>query len=103
MKKSKICFLILNYITYDETVKCVESIFNNIDTKNFDIVIVDNCSPDKSGEKLVNRYINNSNIHVLLNKDNIGFLAGNNVGYIYARNKLNSEFIVMLNSDTFLI
>ena len=102
-KKYKICFLILNYITYDETIKCVQSIIDMIDSANYEIVIVDNSSPDNSGNKILKKYENNRQIHVILNEENVGFLAGNNVGYVYAKNKLKCDFIVMLNSDTYLI
>ena len=44
-------FVILNYRTMDETMDCVKSIDEHI-REAHEIVIVDNASPDGSGEKL---------------------------------------------------
>lgn len=98
----KIGFLILNYCTFEETVNCIYKIEKLIDTNNYEIVVVDNNSPDKSGEKLLD-YYNSEKIHILLNNANNGFTEGNNVGYEYLRNKLKCNYIVMLNSDVYIL
>ena len=44
-----IAFVILHYITYDDTIECVKSILNNRNlSKNSRIVVVDNGSPNES-------------------------------------------------------
>lgn len=102
METNKIGFLILHYMAMDATINCVKSIENNIDTTQYQIIIVDNASPNGSGIKLKSYFKNNDKVTVLLNKSNIGFAKGNNVGFRYARNELKCHFICMLNNDTLL-
>lgn len=94
----KIVFLILHYKVIEETKKCVESIINNYSNENYEIVIVDNGSLNGSGEKLKNMYKNNSNVFIIINKKNLGFARGNNVGFEFAK-KNGARFIVMANND----
>ncbi|MBC2582926.1 glycosyltransferase [Clostridium sp. DJ247] len=85
-----------------DTIECVESILNNIDYNNYNIIIVDNNSSNNSGIELQQRYLNNKNIYVILSKTNLGFAKGNNLGYIYAKNELKSDFIILINNDTII-
>ncbi|MCU9807033.1 glycosyltransferase [Paraclostridium sp. AKS46] len=95
-----VVFVILHYLTIDDTIECVESINNNIVYDNYSIVIVDNGSKNNTGEILLKTYENKKNIKVILNKENIGFAKGNNIGFRYAKHKLKADFIVMINNDT---
>lgn len=97
--KEKFTFLILHYLTIKDTQECVESILNTINYNNYDIVIVDNGSPNNTGEKLLELYKNNSKIKVLINKTNLGFAKGNNIGFKYIKENLGSDFIIMINND----
>ena len=96
----KISFVILHYITINDTNKCVQSIRNNIDTTNYSIVIVDNGSTNNSGEVLKEMYANEENIYVITNEGNLGFANGNNIGITFSREKLKADFVCCLNSDT---
>lgn len=97
-----VCFVILHYEAYEETVTSVNSIFDNVvgDKK---VIIVDNCSPNKSGEKLIDLYSKNKNVNIILSKQNIGFARGNNLGYEYAINHYNPDFIVVMNNDVEIV
>lgn len=97
-----ISFVILHYITLIDTVECVESIINNIKYSNYSIIIVDNGSPNGSGRELLDRYENIKEIKVILNKENVGFSKGNNIGFRYAKYEKKAEFIVMINNDTII-
>lgn len=99
----KIGFVILHYYTIEDTKKCVSSIQELIDTDNYEIVIVDNASPNHTGEELKKMYDNHEKIHVILNKENLGFSKGNNVGFRYAKNELKCNYIAMINNDTYLL
>ena len=68
-----IAFLILHYNVVQETINCVNSIVDNIDSNNYNIVIVDNGSPNKSGDTLLEHFKNNSKVHVIINDTNLGF------------------------------
>ena len=99
--KQKFVFVILHYITIEDTKKCVESIINRFNDVN--IVIVDNASPNNSGQKLLEMYKDFENIKVILNDCNLGFANGNNIGFKYAKYKLNADFIILCNNDTYIL
>jgi len=99
MLKKKIGIIILNYNSYDDTINCVASIFNSSNEKALStIYIVDNASTDESGDMLVKKYNNYSNVSVILNSKNIGYACGNNVGIQAALNS-ECEYIFIVNSD----
>ncbi|MBC2606678.1 glycosyltransferase [Pelagicoccus albus] len=98
-----ICFVILHYQVMEETEACVRSIREKVDTEHYAIVIVDNASPNGSGDRLKKLYRRRKRVTVLQSEKNLGFARGNNLGYDYAKNELNARFIVMLNNDTLMI
>jgi GT2 family glycosyltransferase len=100
---NKFVFVILHYYSIQETISCIDSIVNKIDVSDYSIVVVDNGSRNNTGDELVDIYKNNSNIIVLLNKENLGFARGNNAGFEYAKAHLDPAFIVMLNNDTLIM
>lgn len=51
-----ICYVILNYKTYEEAAACAESILSTQTWKNMHIVIVDNGSGNGSEEWLVEAF-----------------------------------------------
>lgn len=99
----KMVFLILHYMNINETYKCVDSIKKMISFKNYEIVIVDNGSKNKTGEKLKTKYQKENNVHVILSEDNLGFARGNNIGFKYAKETLKADFIIMINSDIYML
>ncbi|MBQ7445133.1 MAG: glycosyltransferase [Clostridia bacterium] len=106
----KLAFVILNYNTYEETIACIHSIHDKIDTEDYRIVVVDNASTDDSLENLREAFpsrsgsdVSSQKIELLCNKENLGFARGNNVGIRYVNEKYRPEFVVVLNSDTELI
>jgi len=98
-----VCFVILHYLTLEDTKKCIDSIIEKIDIEEYRIVVVDNASTNDSGILLKHMYSNNSNVEVLIQNENLGFAKGNNIGFYYAKQVYNSKFIVLLNNDTYLL
>ena len=98
----KVAFVVLHYITYQETSECVTSILRNIAYKNLEVVIVDNNSPNDSVEFLEQKFAHLSNIHFIKNESNLGYAKGNNVGYQYAKHELGADFIIFLGNDTLI-
>ena len=96
-----IAFVILNYNLYKETLDCVNSIIDNIDTKSFHVFIVDNASEQEISEKLERACASDSRVTLIKNAKNLGFARGNNVG-IEAAREINAKFICCLNNDTLL-
>lgn len=62
----------------------------------FEILAIDNASTDSSVE-LVKKFAPSATL--IVNKDNLGFAAGNNVGFKYGE-KNNFDYVYLLNADT---
>lgn len=101
MSKYKIGFVILHYMNINVTRQCIDSIQNNVGEEKYKIVIIDNNSPNKSGEELKEIYRDFKKVSVILNKKNDGFARGNNIGYSILRK--DCEFICILNNDVELL
>lgn len=95
-----ITFVILHYMAIEYTIECIDSIKNNINYDNQNIVVVDNGSPNNSGYILKDKYKNDTSVNIIISDENLGFAKGNNLGYKYAKEFLNSNYIVVLNNDT---
>ncbi|HYD35340.1 MAG TPA: glycosyltransferase family 2 protein [Vitreimonas sp.] len=93
-----ISIVIVHYNTDKDTRECLQSLAK-IETRgfNYSVVVVDNAS--KKPLHLPQQVLN-KNIEVLRSESNLGFTGGNNLGIKYAVEKYNSEFVLLLNSDT---
>lgn len=91
------CFVVLHYKTHEDTIECVDSMLAlHADCQ---IVIVDNYSNNGSIEIIEKLYDKKENIHIIKNKQNLGFASGNNIGYRYAKEVLHAGFIAISNND----
>lgn len=90
-------FVILHYRAIKTTINCVDSIKALRGEKH--IIIVDNASPDGTGQQLLERYAGDSEVTVLLSQTNEGFARGNNIGTLHACKVLDPDFAVVLNND----
>ncbi|WP_394456047.1 glycosyltransferase [Leuconostoc suionicum] len=91
-------FVILHYQSFDETAAETMHIINDLSGKNR-VVIVDNASPNGSGKKLEELFLNNKNVDVILSNNNTGYAKGNNLGIRYALEKYSPDFIILANND----
>src|SRR3989304_9769073 len=89
----KISIIILTYNNLDLNKRCIESVLKYSDG-DFEIIIVDNASKDKTPDYL--RTLKNDKIKVILNDENLGFSKGNNLGAKAA----SGEILIFLNNDT---
>lgn len=118
MASIKISIIIGNYNTYKLTKECVDSIYDSMNADmssnrrhkfkpkcNFEVIVVDDASPDGSGQKLKNleREYKKSvakgegrKLIVLQNLKNLGYVRTNNKGLL----KSKGEYKLLLNSDT---
>lgn len=99
--KYKIGYVVLHYQVFAETCACVETL-QRVSAENDVIIIVDNHSPNGSGEKLRQKYKSHAGIFVILNSENMGFARGNNAGYAMAKHQCGCDFIILLNNDTLI-
>ena len=93
--------VILNYNTFEDTVVCVDSIKKYTACSSYKIFVVDNASPDKSGQLLISKYAQEDKVQVLASGKNLGFSGGNNIG-IRAALEDGFEYVYLLNSDIIL-
>lgn len=96
------CFVILHYLTDQDTISCIESIENLIGGTQAHIIIVDNFSNNGSIERVQAAIKDYENCKILYNDRNMGFAKGNNVGYEYAINHYKNAMVIILNNDTFI-
>lgn len=92
-----VSIVLVHYNTPDLTLNCVKSL-QELRKKNFnfDIVIVDNGSRDVF--KLPQKY--SKNVMIIRSDANLGFTGGNNLGITRAIEAFNSEYVLLLNTDT---
>lgn len=95
----RIVFLILHYQNVEYTDKCVESIRRNCPAEDCHIVIVDNASPNQSGEAFRAKYLDDEKVDILITSENLGFAKGNNVGMEYIKENIPFDFVAMINND----
>ena len=91
-----VSIIIVNYNTYDLVLQCIESVIKNTKKINYEIIVVDNNSPNREIEKLNEVY---PYVKLILNTNNSGFGIANNIGSKAA----NGKFLFLLNSDTIVL
>jgi len=100
-----IAFVVLQYGGYADTKCCLDSIKKKIDTDSFAVVVVDNASQDSAYQE-IKSYIDSlheERFHLLRNESNLGFANGNNAGITFAREKLDAQFVAVINNDIELV
>ena len=97
----KLAIIILNYENYQLTQKCIENLLNL--SLNYNIIVVDNASKNKSYEILKKEYEQIENIKVIKAEKNGGYAYGNNIGIkecIKYNNKL--QYFCIMNPDVII-
>ena len=79
----KVYAVVLNYNSSNDTKKCI-GYLKQQDYPEFHIVVVDNKSTDENEIKALEEICRDCNVHLIKNKINSGYSAGNNVGLRYA-------------------
>jgi len=91
----KVGVIVVTYNSRFYIKKCLESILNN-NYSNFELLIVDNSSNDKT-VSLIRKFFKQTSI--IKNDRNLGFGAANNIGIKYLMKK-KCELFLLLNPDT---
>ena len=98
MKKEKISLIIPMYNVEKYIEECIESIINqDYGIQNIEVILIDDCSIDKTIEK-VRKYIQKYNFILIKNKKNSGQAISRNKGII----KATGKYIAFLDSDDIL-
>ena len=77
---------------YQYTFHCLSSILDHAGDESFEVIVIDDCSSDKSQDMLAGI----SGIKIIRNEENLGFINSCNKGAASATGK----FLVLLNNDT---
>lgn len=93
--KPLVSVIIVNYNTTALTRACIQSVLKHT-TVAIEIIVIDNCSADRSIENFSSEF---PSIKLILNEQNIGFGRANNLGIEIAK----GDYCLLLNSDTILI
>ncbi len=93
MSKIELSIIIINYKTPQLTHQCLNSIYAGTENVNFEIIVVDNFSEDKSLEVIKKKFPKTKCVQM---KYNSGFSRANNAG----TKQSTGDYILFLNSDT---
>jgi glycosyltransferase involved in cell wall biosynthesis len=94
----KITIIIPSYNSFDLINTCLTSLENQ-NFKDFEVIVVDDCSIDNTYEKLINyKKISNLKIKIFKNKQNVGPGLTRNNGI----EKASGTYITFLDSDDYL-
>jgi glycosyltransferase involved in cell wall biosynthesis len=94
MKSTLLSVIIPNYNNELTIKNTIDSILNN-KYKNFEIIIIDDCSTDKSVEIIRKNYGNNPKIKLYVNNKNHGTFYGRNKGILLS----NGYYIANVDGD----
>ena len=92
-----VLIVILNYGTYDLTIKMIKEIQSKLEYENYSIMVVDNCSPNESAE-ILEKQSKELGFLFYANKSNAGYAAGNNIGIRYGIEN-RYQYTWILNND----
>jgi len=92
---NKIAIIIVTYNGSKWIKKCFTSVFKS-SYENYDVIVVDNASTDKSANIIESEFPKAKLIRL---EKNTGFVGGNNVGIKYAMEN-RYDAVVLLNQDT---
>lgn len=96
----KVYVIILNWNRKKDTLECIKSVSKLLTSKfQLQILVVDNFSSDGSVEAI--RALEFPNLEIIVNKKNLGFAEGNNVGIRYALS-IKADYVLILNNDTII-
>lgn len=96
----KVLIVILNYRTYGLTIELIKKL-RNLSYNNYDVMVVDNCSPNESASVLEGKS-KELNFIFYANMINAGYAAGNNIGIRYAYEH-GYEYTWILNNDVIIL
>lgn len=96
VRMPRVSVIILTFNNLELTRACLDSVLHCSDYPNLEVIVIDNASSDDTPAYLEDFTRRNPNVRVVLNRENLGFAAGNNVGLSIA----TGDYLVILNNDT---
>ncbi len=91
----RVSVIVVCYGQLDLTKSCLRSLFDRTGYPNWQLVVVDNASPDGTASWLREVASHTDRLELVINEENVGFAAGVNCGV----RRANGDFIVIMNND----
>jgi GT2 family glycosyltransferase len=88
--------IIVSYNTAEYTKRAIQSVYDQTKVTHFNIIVVDNNSPDNSANVIRNTF---PDVILIESKQNLGFAGGVNLG----AKACHSGYILLLNPDTIIL
>jgi len=88
-----VSIIIPHYNGEDLLYNCIDSIYQNISIKDFELIVVDNASTDDSINPIKSNF---QNVKIISSNSNLGYSGGCNLGATHASGK----YLLFLNNDT---
>ena len=95
MNEPEVSIIILNWNGHEDTIECLESL-KKISYSNYKIIVIDNASSGDDVKILQERF--GDYIHIIANKENLGFPEGCNIAMRYALEQ-GTDYMLLLNND----
>jgi len=98
MKENRVTIIILNYNGKKFILECLSSVFEQ-DYSNLEVLLIDNASTDESVDLIKKKFkshIQSKRLKIVVNKENLFFAKGNNIGYALVK----TPYVCLLNNDT---
>ena len=92
--------VVLNYNTWDDCLKCINSM-ECASRREYKVYLVDNNSSIQD-KNIISILENKNNVELIFNKDNKGYARGNNIGIMKALSD-NCEYIMIANPDVIFL
>lgn len=89
-----VSIVVVTYNSENDVADCLNSILVQA-YQNFEIIVVDNVSSDETVHKMQDSFGSHQKIKIIPNKENTGYVGGNNTGFHHAK----GDLIVILNPD----
>lgn len=93
---SRASIIVVTYNNLELNRLCLASIFARTEWPDFEVIVVDNNSSDGTREYLKEVAEIYDGLRIILNDENLGFAAANNIGLRVAA----GDYLVLLNNDT---
>lgn len=94
----RVSVILLTYNNVRLTQACLRSLELFTDYPNWELIVVDNASNDGTPEYLTVYASTHENVRLILNRENLGFARGNNLGLQLAE----GDYVILLNNDTYV-
>jgi GT2 family glycosyltransferase/glycosyltransferase involved in cell wall biosynthesis len=97
-RQPKVSIIVLSYMNWAFTEATLRSVLAFSDYDNLEVLVVDNGSTDEIVHQLREFVARDERMQLILNGENLGYAAGNNVGL----RRASGDYVVLLNNDTFV-